>query len=117
MVKIQICIKMIEMVLFHHHSSIYNEDWSKPGFGWVCSNPRYIYYSGFIMVLNMIRSYALTAPTHLDMVHTTLSTELQNAGKTNATHSIQYDLATGRSQKRSLTSTMHQKFTDNNINS
>ena len=35
---------MIEMVLFHHHSSIYNEDWSKPGFGRVCSNPRYIYY-------------------------------------------------------------------------
>ena len=24
---------MIEKVLFHHHSSIYNEDWSKPGFG------------------------------------------------------------------------------------
>ena len=73
--------------------------------------------TGFIMVLNMIRSYALTAPTLLDTVHTTLSTELQNARKTNATHSIQYDLATGRSQKRSLTSTMLQKFTDYNINS
>ena len=44
MVKIQICIKMIVMVLFHHHSSIYNEDWSKPAYGRVCSNPRYIYY-------------------------------------------------------------------------
>ena len=73
--------------------------------------------TGFIMVLNMIRSYALTAPMHLDTVHTTLSTELQKARKTNATHSIQYDLATGRSQKRSLMSTMHQKFTDYNINS
>ena len=30
---------MLEMVLFHHHSSIYNKDWSKPGFGRVCSNP------------------------------------------------------------------------------
>ena len=36
---------MSVMVLFHHHSSIYNEDWSKPGFGRVCSNPRYLYYS------------------------------------------------------------------------
>ena len=35
---------MIVMVLFHHHSSIYNEDWSKPAYGQVCSNPRYIYY-------------------------------------------------------------------------
>ena len=35
---------MLEMVLFHHHSSIYNKDWSKPGFGRVCSNPCYIYY-------------------------------------------------------------------------
>ena len=46
MTKIQICIKMIEMVLSHRHSNIYNEDWSKPGFGQVCSNPRYIYYLG-----------------------------------------------------------------------
>ena len=37
---------MIEMVLFHHHSSICNEDWSKPAFERVCSNTRYIYYSG-----------------------------------------------------------------------
>ena len=65
--------------------------------------------TGFIMVLNMMRFYALTAPTHVDTVHTTLSTELQNAKKTNATHSIQYDLATGRSQKRNLTSTMQKK--------
>ena len=35
---------MNEIVLFHHNSSIYNEDWSKPGFDRVCSNPRYIYY-------------------------------------------------------------------------
>ena len=64
-----------------------------------------------------IRSYALTAPMHLDTVHTTLSTELQNARKMNTMHSIQYDLATGRSQKRSLMSTMHQKLTNYNINS
>ena len=25
-----------EMVLFHHHSSIYNEDCSKAGFGQLC---------------------------------------------------------------------------------
>ena len=31
--------------------------------------------TGFIMMLKMIRSDALTAPTHLDTVHTTLSTE------------------------------------------
>ena len=31
--------------------------------------------TGFNMMLKMIRSDALTAPTHLDTVHTTLSTE------------------------------------------
>ena len=31
--------------------------------------------TGFIMMLKMIRSDALIAPTHLDTVHTTLSTE------------------------------------------
>ena len=31
--------------------------------------------TGFIMMLKMIRSDALTALTHLDTVHTTLSTE------------------------------------------
>ena len=31
--------------------------------------------TGFIMMLKMIRSDALTAPTHLDTLHTTLSTE------------------------------------------
>ena len=31
--------------------------------------------TGFIMMLKMIRSDALTAPTHLDKVNTTLSTE------------------------------------------
>ena len=31
--------------------------------------------TGFIMMLKMIRSDALNAPTHLDTVHTTLSTE------------------------------------------
>ena len=31
--------------------------------------------TGFIMMLKMIRSNALTAPTHLDTVHTTLSIE------------------------------------------
>ena len=35
---------MLVMVLFHHHSSIYNKDWSKAGFGQLCSNPCYIYY-------------------------------------------------------------------------
>ena len=35
---------MLEMILFHHNNSIYNKDWSKPGFGRVCSNPCYIYY-------------------------------------------------------------------------
>ena len=44
MVKIQICIKMLEMVLFHHYSSIYNKDRSKVGFSLLCSNPCYIYY-------------------------------------------------------------------------
>ena len=36
---------MLEMILFHHHSSIYNKDWSKPGIGRVCSNHCYTYYS------------------------------------------------------------------------
>ena len=31
--------------------------------------------TGFIMMLKMIRSDALTAPMHLNTVHTTLSTE------------------------------------------
>ena len=31
--------------------------------------------TGFIMMLKMIRSDAFTAPTHLDTVHATLSTE------------------------------------------
>ena len=31
--------------------------------------------TGFIMMLKMIRYDALTAPTHLDTVHATLSTE------------------------------------------
>ena len=31
--------------------------------------------TGFIVMLMMIRSDALTVPTHLDMVHTALSTE------------------------------------------
>ena len=31
--------------------------------------------TGFIMMLKMIRSVALIAPTHLDTVHTTLSTK------------------------------------------
>ena len=31
--------------------------------------------TGFILMLNIIRSDALTAAAHLDMVHTTLSTE------------------------------------------
>ena len=31
--------------------------------------------TGFIMTLKMIRSDALTAPMHLDLVHTTQSTE------------------------------------------
>ena len=44
MVKIQIYIKMLVMVLFHHHSSMYIEDWSKVSFSELCSNPRYIYY-------------------------------------------------------------------------
>ena len=31
--------------------------------------------TGFIMMLKMIRSDALTSPTHLDTVHTIMSTE------------------------------------------
>ena len=34
--------------------------------------------TGFIMMLKMIKSDALTAPTHLDTVHTTLSTKRKN---------------------------------------
>ena len=44
MVKIQIYIKMLVMILFHHHSSIYNKDWSKVSFSELCINPCYIYY-------------------------------------------------------------------------
>ena len=51
---------MIEMVLFHHHSSIYNEDWSKPGFGRVCSNPRYIYYFRKILQKYTVVSHIYT---------------------------------------------------------
>ena len=40
---------MIEMVLFHHHSSIYNEDWSKPGFG-RCAQILVIYTTLFYTV-------------------------------------------------------------------
>ena len=35
---------MLEVVLFHHHSSIQDEGWSKVGFGRLCSNPRLVYY-------------------------------------------------------------------------
>ena len=45
MVKIEICIKMLEMVLLHHHSSIQDEGWSKVSFSELCSNPRLVYYS------------------------------------------------------------------------
>ena len=33
------------MILFHHHSSIQDEGWSKVGFSQLCSNPRLVYYS------------------------------------------------------------------------
>ena len=31
--------------MFHHHSSIQDEGWSKVGFSQLCSNPRLVYYS------------------------------------------------------------------------
>ena len=33
MTKILIYIKMLKMILFHHHSSIQDKDWSKPVLG------------------------------------------------------------------------------------
>ena len=33
MTKILIYIKMLKMILFHHHSSIQDKDWSKPALG------------------------------------------------------------------------------------
>ena len=40
----------------------------------VCGSA-FMIMTGFIMMLKMIRSDALTAPMHLDTVHTALSTE------------------------------------------
>ena len=47
---------MLEMILFHHHRSIYNKDWSKVGFSLLCSNPCYIYYSHFYIYIYIYRS-------------------------------------------------------------
>ena len=61
--------------------------------------------TGFI---TMTWSYALTAPTHLDTAHCQQNYRTLERRR----HSIQYDLTTGKSQKRSLASTRLQKFTD-----